>query len=230
MLVFGGETYENVVAALPLSGSPSWYLLNPTGTPPSGRWQHSAIYDPVRHRMVMFGGYEYANAFQNEVWALSLGSQPAWLHIAPTGTPPSPRLQHTAVYDSQRDRMLVIAGEDQRPRDDVWSLVFPDLTPVQEDDRSAGPQTEFLPPSPNPTSGTTQLTLNLERAGRVVLDVFDTHGRRVRRISDSWLEAGRHRVQWSGDGDDGRRLAVGVYFVAMRAPGVMKATRIAFIQ
>ena len=50
--------------ALSLAGTPAWSALAPSGTPPSWRYMHSAIYDPVRDRMVVFGGSSL-----NDVWA-----------------------------------------------------------------------------------------------------------------------------------------------------------------
>jgi hypothetical protein len=60
MVIFGGKrggTYINETWALSFVGSPSWSKLMPSGTAPSGRYRLSAIYDPVRDRMVVFGGY-----------------------------------------------------------------------------------------------------------------------------------------------------------------------------
>ena len=60
--------------------------------PPKGREGHTAIYDPVRDRMVVFGGYDGASRY-NDVWALTLSGSPAWSQLAPSGTPPSARYQ-----------------------------------------------------------------------------------------------------------------------------------------
>ena len=50
------ERPANDVWALSLSGSPTWAQLAPAGTPPGAWYGHSAIYDPARDRMVVFGG------------------------------------------------------------------------------------------------------------------------------------------------------------------------------
>ena len=60
MIVFGGVvggTRLGDVWALTLGDAPSWTQLTPSGTSPSARYGHSAIYDPVRDRMVVFSGY-----------------------------------------------------------------------------------------------------------------------------------------------------------------------------
>ena len=98
-----------------------------TGTAVSDRYFHSAIYDPVRDRMVVFGGYNDYSGFLSEVWALSLAGTPAWTQLTPTGTPPSGRYGHSAIYDPVRDCMVVFggygpAGEGEGPLNDAWAL------------------------------------------------------------------------------------------------------------
>jgi len=128
MVVFGGEWYGEMgpfddVWALSLAGTPAWTRLAPTGAPPTARRGHTAIYDPARDRMVVFGGCAYPGQPFNEVWALSLSGGPAWTRLTPAGTPPSPRWSHSAIYDPLRDQMVVFGGSDSSGyRNDAWSL------------------------------------------------------------------------------------------------------------
>jgi hypothetical protein len=71
MVVFGGDdgVYRSDVMALALS-SPAWSALAPSGSSPSGRFAHTASYDPTRDRMLVFGGFFNAGP-SNNVWALS---------------------------------------------------------------------------------------------------------------------------------------------------------------
>jgi hypothetical protein len=115
MLVFGSTRggFLNDVWALSLAGAPTWTKLTPTGTPPGGRIFQSAIYDSARDRMVVFGGYYYdgSDHYLNDVWALSLAGTPAWTQLTPSGTPPTARCYHSAIYDPVRDRMVVFGGK-----------------------------------------------------------------------------------------------------------------------
>jgi hypothetical protein len=132
MVVFGGTStdggyhYLNDVWSLSLGGAPAWTALAPTGTPPSARDEHSAIYDPNRDRMVVFGGHDDSNGYHNDVWALSLAGTPAWTALMPTGAAPSVRGSHSAIYDPERDRMVVFGGTSAdggyHYLNDVWSL------------------------------------------------------------------------------------------------------------
>jgi hypothetical protein len=128
MIVFGGRRaslYSYGVHALSLGDAPAWSLLSPSGTPPSARACHVAVYDPVRDRMVVFGGQTSAIAVVNDTWALSLAGTPAWSQLAPSGTPPCWRQGHSAIYDPVRDRMIVFGGSDSTsfpPCNDTWEL------------------------------------------------------------------------------------------------------------
>ena len=108
----GGPAGSNGVWAVDLSGTPTWTQLFPTGGPPGTRsGGTSAMYDPVRDRMIVCGGHVSAGSgdfWYSETWALSLSGTPAWTQLA---SAPTGRAFHSAVYDPARDRMLVYGGE-----------------------------------------------------------------------------------------------------------------------
>jgi len=224
MVVFAGYdgSLLNDVWALALAGSPAWSALATAGSPPAARYAQTAFYDPVRDRMVVFGGF--AGPFRNDVWALALAGSPVWSALAPGGTLPSARYFHTAPYDPVRDRMVVFGGENDSPLNDVWMLVWGTPVAVPGDADAILRGFELAPPRPNPSRGETFVDFVLRAPARVVLDVFDAHGRRVRRIADDWFPAGRHASTWRGDDDRGRALASGVYFIRMHGGG-FQATR-----
>ncbi|MGH3053789.1 MAG: Kelch repeat-containing protein, partial [Gaiellaceae bacterium] len=130
MLMFGGTRYDsygtyyyNDVWELSLAGTPAWNQLTPSGTAPGWRYGHSAIYDPVRDRMVVFGGYYVYGGWVNDLWSLSLAGAPQWDQLSPAGTPPAPRARHGAIYDPVRDRMVVFGGYGgSSGLNDVWAL------------------------------------------------------------------------------------------------------------
>jgi hypothetical protein len=90
---------------------------------PSARYAESAVYDPVRRRMIVFGGHDGARRL-GETWTLSLDGPATWLPLAVSGTAPSPRYSHAAVYDPVRDRLIVLGGDDGQPCGDVWELTL----------------------------------------------------------------------------------------------------------
>ncbi len=78
---------------------------------PGPRGWHAAIYDPVRDRMVVFGGTNGPTTF-GDVWALSLGDTAAWTQLSPAGAGPGARSTLSAIYDAPRDRIVFYGGID----------------------------------------------------------------------------------------------------------------------
>jgi hypothetical protein len=119
----GANTTFNQVWLLDLSTTTAWSLVATEGTPPPARYAHTMVYDPVRDRMLVFGGYTNL-VFLNDVWALSLDGTPTWTQLSPSGGPPAIRYGHVAVYDPLGDRMLVIGGGGTAGAyyNDVWAL------------------------------------------------------------------------------------------------------------
>jgi hypothetical protein len=147
MIVFGGYAnalWTNATWQLTLGADPQWSQLSPGGNLPSKRLGHSAVYDPVRDRMLVFGGLDTTAAVLGDVWALSMSSPPAWSALQPSGGPPLPRRYHTAIYDPLRDRMIVFGGTDAVTAEyiDTWSLWL-----------SPAPRWEPMMPHGNPPAG-----------------------------------------------------------------------------
>ena len=100
----------------------TWTQLKPTGESPPLRTNAAAIYDPVGHRLVVFGGLISGGQI-NDVWALDLAEN-AWIKLAPSSGPnPTPRWSHNAVYDPNAHQMLVWSGRRGGTfYNDVWAF------------------------------------------------------------------------------------------------------------
>jgi hypothetical protein len=127
LIVFGGVSPPvrlNDAWQLSLSGTPTWTQLSPTGTPPTPRYGQRAIYDPLRQRMVMFGGF--SGALTNETWTLSLSGAPAWQQLSPSGsvlagTAPAGRQDVAVIYEPLGDRVIVFGGGTSSGND-TWAV------------------------------------------------------------------------------------------------------------
>lgn len=113
------------VFALLLAGSASaqtWVELDPSGTAPTPRANAAAIYDPLGHRLIVFGGL-ISGGDLNDVWALDLEAN-AWTELTPSSGPaPRTRWSHNAVYDSGNHQMLVWSGRHRGDFfNDVWAF------------------------------------------------------------------------------------------------------------
>lgn len=140
LVVFGGQdhrwagnSYLSDVWTLSLD-SLEWVERLHSGAEPGGREWHGAIHDPVRQRMLVFGGHYDAGTrvYWNDVWELSLGDTFAWTRIPVTGPEPGARSAFGTVYDPVRRRMLVHGGvlaSNQVEPDELWALSL-DGTPT----------------------------------------------------------------------------------------------------
>jgi hypothetical protein len=135
MIVFGGETATGRVGetwALALDRM-EWTLLAPSGAGPEARRDHSAIYDSVGGRMIVFGGTDPSP--RNDLWGLSLTGAATWAEIPIADPKPSARSTHTAVYDGMVGQMIVFGGYgiDRAATtylDDLWALSLSSAQPT----------------------------------------------------------------------------------------------------
>jgi hypothetical protein len=112
-----------------LGGTPGWIQLSPAGGP-GPRTLHSATYDPVNNRMILFGG-QGGNPYAlvtNDTWVLSnangLGGTPAWTLLNVSGPLPSPRYLVASAYDSALNTLVVFGGNPGSGgyTNDTWVL------------------------------------------------------------------------------------------------------------
>jgi Galactose oxidase, central domain/Kelch motif len=144
MIIFGGRdasgNNRNDVWVLAdadgVGSNPSrWIRLiadDAAGSPPA-RSGHSAVYDSVNNRMIIFGGCSGACApVLNDVWVLSnangIGGTPAWAQLeVPAG--PAARTNAAAGYDAANNELVVFGGQDGSDNpcstfSDIWVLQF----------------------------------------------------------------------------------------------------------
>lgn len=107
-----------------------WMALAAGGGDPGSLAYHSAVYDPVAKRMVLFGGSPDRRTVTDAQWSLSLErGREAWVKIE-SPVAPGPRAAHSAAYDAEKNRMMVFGGcartlRSCRYTNDVWEM---DLT------------------------------------------------------------------------------------------------------
>jgi hypothetical protein len=99
---------------------------------------------------------------------------------------------------------------------DAWSVV------ISRDPTVSVAETERAPAGlalhgafPNPFAPRTEIRLTASRLARVRLDLYDVAGRRVMKLWDGPLPAGRHSISWDGTDAAGHPVPAGVYFVRL---------------
>jgi len=183
LISYGSEEWVKVVSVLSFSGDGGAWTRDTAAVsanaPPSGLRFHSAILDPVRDRMIVFGGVGQTPVAGplNRVWAVPLSDLSAWTELTPGGPAPPARQGHVAVYDAPRDRMIVIGGEGSSgvgPLNDVWALSL-----------SGTPQwTQLSPTGGAPTARSQFVAAYDAGADRVVL--FGGRNASGGALGDAW--------------------------------------------
>ncbi len=104
----------------PAGQAQSWVELTPAGgKAPAPRQNPAAVYDPLAHRMVVFGGRSAAGDL-NDVWAfdLELGT---WTAFDPPESRPNVRYGTASVFDPVRQPLVTFAGfTDEGRFEDTW--------------------------------------------------------------------------------------------------------------
>jgi hypothetical protein len=112
-----------VLAADLVSNAQTW-----TQYGPPARFSHTAVFDPITKKMIVFGGQDNATKTDlNDVWLVgtSTSKYVTSTSLVPGGSSPSGRFGHVATYDSNSDRMTVFGGATGFPGTcvkDVWIL------------------------------------------------------------------------------------------------------------
>lgn len=135
MTVFGGATTATsclndlwvLYDANSSLGTPGWLEVTASGTPPAARMNYSAVYDPTKNVLMVYGGTNCAGGYFSDVWTLSNangeGGTPAWTQLSPSGAPPAARENASIVYDSANNVLTMYAGDaGGNGFSDVWTL------------------------------------------------------------------------------------------------------------
>ena len=69
----------------------------------------------------------------------------------------------------------------------------------------------------NASDASPRVHFTLARGVRIMADIFDVRGRRVRRLQEGPLAGGAHTLTWDRRDDGGRTVAGGVYLLRLRA-------------
>jgi beta-lactam-binding protein with PASTA domain len=134
------QSFNIVVANAPpvittVPSTAQWTQVSPAGTPPSPRFGSGwSPYDEINDRLILFGGEDVVSIANSasphlaDVWVLKnatgASGPPEWERLSPLNSGPIGRIQHTAVYDSTSNRLIVHGGcpDHCSPLADTWVL------------------------------------------------------------------------------------------------------------
>lgn len=83
---------------------------------------------------------------------------------------------------------------------------------------------------PNPFNITTTMTLELPRASKVEVNIYNVTGAHVRTLVNGFEPAGSKRITWDGRNARGEPVATGVYFVGMRTSSFAQTRKMVLLK
>jgi hypothetical protein len=83
---------------------------------------------------------------------------------------------------------------------------------------------------PNPFNPSTFIRYSVPVTAPARLDVYDVHGKHVRRLVDGVRGPGIYEVEWDGRNEDGEGMASGVYFYRFEALGDVQRNKMLLLK
>jgi len=192
LVLFGGINTATLgdTWTLDLTKSPPvWAPLSLSGSTPPARRNAVAAYDPIRRRMLLFGGHDGTTGSLGDLWSLDLSTlgTERWTQLTPTGTTPPAREFAGAVFHAPTDRFYVFGGESGfKPMGDLWAF----------EAGQAGGRWVALAPAGGP-SARSSFSMALDGLRHEALVLFGSDGQN--NLADAWVldVSDPNQVAWS---------------------------------
>lgn len=101
---------------------------------------------------------------------------------------------------------------------------------TKPDARQPLPQSASLAVEPNPFRSSVTLRFRTPVATRLLLEIFDVRGRRVRQLFDGTVPASVLHLGWDGRTDGGEKAARGVYYARASLPARRFTTKLVLLE
>jgi hypothetical protein len=117
-----------------------------TSITPTARFDHSMVWDSDGQRVIMFGGYSSSGSprYKNDLWWYSPVTN-TWIDMTTSGISPAVRSNHSMVWDSAGQRVIMFGGYNGLYKNDLWRYYpvtntweqkFTSITPTARSDHS----------------------------------------------------------------------------------------------
>jgi hypothetical protein len=203
------------------------YVGNVVHGNPTAAYESTQVFEPRAYysRYNLIGGFaEGEGQLEGDPLFVLEGPEPFTLDEA---SPCRDAGNTAAAGDWLPWRDLAGALRRQGPAPDLGAFELVDPTGVAWEPAAAAVS---LRAWPNPANPQVTLTFTVPRAGRVVLDIVDLRGRRVRRVFADDMAAGVRCLVWDGRDDAGRSGAAGTYLARLSLPGGSATRKVAIVR
>lgn len=89
---------------------------------------------------------------------------------------------------------------------------------------------KLLSNHPNPFNPTTTISYEIAQAGDVEIVIFDVMGKRIKTLISETQVAGSYQIQWTGESEQGVKVAGGMYFYQLSFNGDARTKKMLLIK
>jgi hypothetical protein len=218
---YHGMVYDEGMGVIHMFGGGwgGWTKANWTYDASTNTWTHLGNYGPSARggfamarnpdcsSTYLYGGTDGQSPLQ-DLWVFNNGD---WTLLQATNTA-GPLQNHGMVYIGGGS-FFVGQGYDGADVAATWTWECASQPSAADEPPASDLRLELGRSYPNPFSSGTTIRFSLPSPERIVLDIYDVRGRRVRSLSHGeTLGAGEHRIVWDARDDEGLPVPSGTYF------------------
>ncbi len=186
--------------------------------------------DQIVARAVQFYDLTVTSGAGGSAFVEGVRSLPSgWLHDVWAGSDPGMRFSHwTGGAENPTAQTTKVFIDGNRT---VTAWFLPDTVATGVGDPPSPPSFALHQNVPNPFNPETVIRYDVpENGGMVTLRIYDVAGRLVKTLIDGQQTAGGKSAAWNGTNNRGSRVASGVYFYRMTAPGFESTRKMVLLQ
>jgi hypothetical protein len=145
---------------------------------------------------------------------LSNGSDlPSWLHFDSdtktfSGTPRQAEIDIIKITATNKDSTSVSC---------TFRITVTNPTGIEKDNNQLPKESELLQNYPNPFNPSTVINYRLPESCNAKLVIYDTLGREIKILVNSFQHAGEHSIVWNGMDELNSQVSSGVYFYRLES-------------
>ncbi len=138
---------------------------------------------------------------------------PAWL----TFTSSTRTFSGTPLNADTLEVRVTVTDKESISVYDEFQIIITNPTNIEVNQNQIPKEFELWQNYPNPFNPSTLISYQLPSSGNVKLKIYDTLGKEIKTLVNSFQNEGEHSVIWNGDDESGNQVSSGVYFYSLKS-------------
>ncbi len=125
--------------------------------------------------------------------------------------------QATVTSMLNNNRAMVYWSQSIEGYSNLLSAQLIDFSSVENEPNDTVPLAFNLDQNyPNPFNPQTNISFQVNHPGKVIIEIYNIKGQKVKSLLNDNLQAGKHSLVWNGTNESGRNVASGIYFTKIK--------------